>query len=72
VDANILAFQLSVEVSCSYDFATNTRQPPSQDIAGDKEEVHSRQNKDVDGFRVARTRGTTRRTQRFKRRGLNV
>jgi hypothetical protein len=27
---------------------------------------------DVDGFRVARTRGTTRRTQRFERRGLNV
>jgi hypothetical protein len=26
----------------------------------------------VDGFRVARTRGTTRRTQRFERRGLNV
>jgi hypothetical protein len=26
----------------------------------------------VDGFRVARPRGTTRRTQRFKRRGLNV
>jgi hypothetical protein len=28
--------------------------------------------KTVDGFRVARTRGTTRRTQRFERRGLNV
>jgi hypothetical protein len=27
---------------------------------------------DVDGFRVARTRGTTRRTQRFERRGLTV
>jgi hypothetical protein len=27
---------------------------------------------DVDGFRVARTRGTTRRTQRFERGGLNV
>jgi hypothetical protein len=26
----------------------------------------------VDGFRVARTRGTTRQTQRFERRGLNV
>jgi hypothetical protein len=26
----------------------------------------------IDGFRVARTRGTTRRTQRFERRGLNV
>jgi hypothetical protein len=26
----------------------------------------------VDGFRVARTRGTTRRTQRFVRRGLNM
>jgi hypothetical protein len=26
----------------------------------------------VDGFRVARTRGTTRRTQGFERRGLNV
>jgi hypothetical protein len=26
----------------------------------------------VDGFRVARTRGTTRRTQRFECRGLNV
>jgi hypothetical protein len=26
----------------------------------------------VDGFRVARTWGTTRRTQRFERRGLNV
>jgi hypothetical protein len=26
----------------------------------------------VDGFRVARTRGTTRWTQRFERRGLNV
>jgi hypothetical protein len=26
----------------------------------------------VDGFRVARTRSTTRRTQRFERRGLNV
>jgi hypothetical protein len=26
----------------------------------------------VDGFRVARTRGTTQRTQRFERRGLNV
>jgi hypothetical protein len=26
----------------------------------------------VDGFRVARTRGTMRRTQRFERRGLNV
>jgi hypothetical protein len=26
----------------------------------------------VDGFRVARTRGTTRRTQRFEHRGLNV
>jgi hypothetical protein len=26
----------------------------------------------VDGFHVARTRGTTRRTQRFERRGLNV
>jgi hypothetical protein len=26
----------------------------------------------VDGFRVARTRGTTRRTQRFERRGLNM
>jgi hypothetical protein len=26
----------------------------------------------VDGFRVARTRGTSRRTQRFERRGLNV
>jgi hypothetical protein len=29
-------------------------------------------NKLVDGFRVARTRGTTRRTQGFERRGLNV
>jgi hypothetical protein len=28
--------------------------------------------KSVDGFRVTRTRGTTRRTQRFERRGLNV
>jgi hypothetical protein len=26
----------------------------------------------VDGFHVARTRGTTRRTQRFERRGLNM
>jgi hypothetical protein len=26
----------------------------------------------VDGFHVARTWGTTRRTQRFERRGLNV
>jgi hypothetical protein len=26
----------------------------------------------VDGFRVARTRDTTRRTQRFERRGLNM
>jgi hypothetical protein len=26
----------------------------------------------VDGFHVTRTRGTTRQTQRFKRRGLNV
>jgi hypothetical protein len=26
----------------------------------------------VDGFHVARTRGTTRRTQGFERRGLNV
>jgi hypothetical protein len=26
----------------------------------------------VDGFRVARTRGTTRWTQRFERRGMNV
>jgi hypothetical protein len=26
----------------------------------------------VDGFRVARTRGTTRRTKRFERKGLNV
>jgi hypothetical protein len=26
----------------------------------------------VDGFRVARTRGTMQWTQRFKRRGLNV
>jgi hypothetical protein len=26
----------------------------------------------IDGFRVARTRGTTRRTQRFERRGLYV
>jgi hypothetical protein len=26
----------------------------------------------VDGFRVARTRGTTRRTQGFERRGLNM
>jgi hypothetical protein len=26
----------------------------------------------VDGFHVARTRGTMRRIQRFKRRGLNV
>jgi hypothetical protein len=26
----------------------------------------------LDGFRVARTRGTTRRTQGFERRGLNV
>jgi hypothetical protein len=26
----------------------------------------------VDGFRVARTRGTMRRTQGFERRGLNV
>jgi hypothetical protein len=26
----------------------------------------------VDGFHVTRTRGTTRRTQRFERRGLNV
>jgi hypothetical protein len=26
----------------------------------------------VDGFRVARTRGTMRWTQRFERRGLNV
>jgi hypothetical protein len=29
-------------------------------------------NTSVDGFRVARTQGTTRRTQRFERRGLNV
>jgi hypothetical protein len=28
------------------DFATNTRQPPPQDIAGDKEEVHSSGNKE--------------------------
>jgi hypothetical protein len=26
----------------------------------------------VDGFRIARTWGTTRRTRRFERRGLNV
>jgi hypothetical protein len=30
------------------------------------------QSMNVDGFRVARTRGTTRRTHRFERRGLNV
>jgi hypothetical protein len=30
------------------------------------------QEKSVDGFRVARTWGTTRRTQRFERTGLNV
>jgi hypothetical protein len=29
-------------------------------------------NNAVDGFRVARTWGTTRRTQRFERMGLNV
>jgi hypothetical protein len=28
------------------DFAANVRQPPSQDVAGDKEEVHSSGNKE--------------------------
>jgi hypothetical protein len=45
----ILIFSLSnFQVKClaPVDFATNARQPPSQDVAGDKEEVHSSGNKE--------------------------
>jgi hypothetical protein len=38
----------------------------------DGEDAYNNKRGRVDGFRVARTRGTTRRTQGFERRGLNV
>jgi hypothetical protein len=40
------------------------------DLVVDTQQCHARDT--VDGFCVARTRGTTRRTQRFERRGLYV
>jgi hypothetical protein len=47
VDANILVFSnFQLKSLAPADFATNTRQPPSQDITGDKEEVHSSGNKE--------------------------
>jgi hypothetical protein len=47
-----------------------TKPPPSPALSKTKHGFHLKNS--VGGFRVARTRGTTRRTQGFERRGLNV